>query len=84
VEKAIWRQFLLNKIIWWKRGPFELKILFKIDFQLPKPATQKMLNPAFHFGNLRSIVSIMVDQTAKAIDELLLSSDQQKILISKE
>ena len=32
---------------------------------------RKMLNPAFHFVNLRSIVSIMSSETAKTIDSLL-------------
>ena len=31
---------------------------------------RKMLNPAFHFVNLRSIVSIMSSETAKSIDSL--------------
>ncbi|CAF1282161.1 unnamed protein product [Adineta ricciae] len=35
---------------------------------------RKMLNPAFHFVNLRSMVSIMSDETTKAIDSLLLES----------
>ncbi|CAM2696572.1 unnamed protein product [Rotaria socialis] len=34
---------------------------------------RKMLNPGFHFENLRSMVSIMTDQTAKTIDRLLES-----------
>jgi cytochrome P450 len=32
---------------------------------------RKMLNPAFHFVNLRSIVSIMSSETGKSIDSLL-------------
>ncbi|CAF3549200.1 unnamed protein product [Rotaria sp. Silwood1] len=35
---------------------------------------RKMLNPAFHFNNLQSMVSIMTYQTTKAIDILLESS----------
>ena len=35
---------------------------------------RKMLNPAFHFVNLQSMISIMTDQTTKAIDTLLESS----------
>ncbi|CAF4624633.1 unnamed protein product, partial [Rotaria magnacalcarata] len=35
---------------------------------------RKMLNPAFHFTNLRSMVSIMTYQTQKSIDTLLESS----------
>jgi cytochrome P450 len=38
---------------------------------------RKMLNPAFHFVNLQSMVSIMVNQTAKAIDELLILTTQK-------
>jgi cytochrome P450 len=37
---------------------------------------RKMLNPGFHFENLRSMVSIMTKQTSKAIDLLLESSDK--------
>lgn len=32
---------------------------------------RKMLNPAFHFVNLRSMISIMTDETVKAIDSLM-------------
>ncbi|CAF0831070.1 unnamed protein product [Rotaria sordida] len=35
---------------------------------------RKMLNPAFHFINLQSMISIMTYQTTKAIDTLLESS----------
>src|SRR5579871_6029841 len=34
----------------------------------------KMLNPAFHFSNLQSMISIMTDQTIKTIATLLQSS----------
>ena len=37
---------------------------------------RKMLNPGFHYENLRSMVSIMVKQTNRAIDSLLKSSDK--------
>lgn len=37
---------------------------------------RKMLNPGFHFENLRSMVSIMTDQTAKAIARLLQASEK--------
>jgi cytochrome P450 len=37
---------------------------------------RKMLNPGFHFENLRSMVSIMTKQTSKAIDILLESCDK--------
>jgi cytochrome P450 len=43
---------------------------------------RKMLNPAFHFVNLQSIVPIMSNETAKAIDSLLsvsLSTDQIRL-----
>jgi cytochrome P450 len=43
---------------------------------------RKMLNPAFHFLNLQSMISIMTDQTTKTIDKLLESS--LKINLSKE
>ncbi|CAF3654763.1 unnamed protein product [Rotaria socialis] len=36
---------------------------------------RKMLNPAFHAINLQSMVSIMADQTRKAIDELFASTN---------
>ncbi|CAF0950840.1 unnamed protein product [Rotaria sp. Silwood1] len=46
---------------------------------------RKMLNPAFHFAKLQSMVSIMVYQTAKAIDELLaLSSHKQFVDLQTE
>lgn len=37
---------------------------------------RKMLNPAFNFSNLQSMVSIMTYQTTKAIDRLLQSSSK--------
>jgi len=41
---------------------------------------RQMINPAFHHGNLKSMVSIMSGQTAKAIEALLLkyNSSPQK------
>jgi cytochrome P450 len=33
---------------------------------------RRMLNPAFHFVNLKSMVSIMVNETQKAIDDILI------------
>jgi cytochrome P450 len=41
---------------------------------------RKMLNPAFHFVKLQSMVSIMVNQTSKAINELLVLSTQNQII----
>ncbi|CAF3755041.1 unnamed protein product [Rotaria sp. Silwood1] len=41
---------------------------------------RKMLNPAFHFTNLRSMVSIMADQTSKAIDEHFISSTRKPVV----
>ena len=32
---------------------------------------RKMLNPAFYFKNIQSMISIMIEKTGKAIDELL-------------
>ena len=46
---------------------------------------RKMLNPAFHFVKLQSMIPIMVQQTHKAIDELLSCSSQcQVINLQKE
>ncbi|CAF2108144.1 unnamed protein product [Rotaria magnacalcarata] len=42
---------------------------------------RKMLNPAFHFTNLRSMVSIMTYQTQKSIDTLLESSSAINLAI---
>lgn len=44
---------------------------------------RKMLNPGFHFDNLRSMVSIMIDQTTKTIDALL-ASDGKIVNLEKE
>jgi cytochrome P450 len=44
---------------------------------------RKMLNPSFHFENLRSMVSIMTTQTTKSID-LLLESCDKPINLQKE
>jgi cytochrome P450 len=41
---------------------------------------RKMLNPAFHFVKLQSMISIMVDQTSKAINELLLLSAEHQVI----
>ncbi|CAF1219176.1 unnamed protein product [Rotaria sordida] len=41
---------------------------------------RKMLNPAFHFIKLQSMISIMVNQTNKAIDEILLLSTEHQII----
>ena len=41
---------------------------------------RKMLNPPFHFVKLQSMIPIMVDQTRKAIDEILSLSVQQKVI----
>jgi cytochrome P450 len=45
---------------------------------------RKMLNPAFHFSNLQSMISIMTDETTKTIDILLQSSSSSKINLSKK
>ena len=46
---------------------------------------RKMLNPAFHFVNLRSMVSIMSNETLKAIQTLLSStSETTKIRVDSE
>ncbi|CAF1381265.1 unnamed protein product [Adineta ricciae] len=39
---------------------------------------RKMLNPAFHFVKLQGMISIMIEQTRKAIDELLISKTNEK------
>jgi cytochrome P450 len=44
---------------------------------------RKMLNPGFNFENLRSMVSIMTNQTTKSID-LLLKSCEKPINLQKE
>ena len=45
---------------------------------------RKMLNPAFHFVKLQSMIPIMVQQTHKAIDELLSSTNQQVVNLHTE
>ncbi|CAF2635800.1 unnamed protein product [Rotaria sp. Silwood2] len=46
---------------------------------------RKMLNPAFHFVKLQSMVSIMINQTSQAINELIsLSIDQQVVDLQTE
>lgn len=44
---------------------------------------RKMLNPGFRFENLRSMVSIMTNETSKAI-ELLIQSSDKPINLQKE
>ncbi|UJR38124.1 hypothetical protein I4U23_030803 [Adineta vaga] len=44
---------------------------------------RKMLNPGFNFENLRSMVSIMTDRTARTID-ILLTSSEKIINLEKE
>jgi cytochrome P450/NADPH-cytochrome P450 reductase len=44
---------------------------------------RKMLNPGFHFKNIRSMVSIMTGQTTKTIDGLL-NSCEKSINLEKE
>ncbi|CAF0952931.1 unnamed protein product [Rotaria sordida] len=39
-----------------------------------------MLNPAFHFVKLQSLIPIMVDQTRKTINELLLLSNERQFI----
>ncbi|UJR17985.1 hypothetical protein I4U23_004886 [Adineta vaga] len=41
---------------------------------------RKMLNPAFHYVKLQSMTNIMIDQTKKSIDELLLLSNDNQYL----
>lgn len=45
---------------------------------------RKMLNPAFHFVSLQSMISIMTDRTTKSIDQLLASSTDQSIDLQHE
>ncbi|CAF4322525.1 unnamed protein product, partial [Rotaria sordida] len=40
----------------------------------------EMLNPAFHFIRLQSMISIMIEQTIKALNELLLLSSQHRVV----
>ena len=41
---------------------------------------RKMLNPAFHFTHLQSMISLMTKGTAEAIDELVLASTQKQFI----
>ncbi|CAF3760244.1 unnamed protein product [Rotaria sordida] len=46
---------------------------------------RKMINPAFYFNNLKVMISIMVEQTNKGIDELLSNfNNQQTVDLQKE
>ncbi|CAF2896095.1 unnamed protein product [Rotaria sp. Silwood2] len=45
---------------------------------------RKMFNPAFHFVNLQSMVSIMIDQTRKMIDELFITSSHRSVDLQTE
>ena len=45
---------------------------------------RKILNPAFHFVKLQSMIPIMAQQTHKAIDELLSSSGEQVVDLHTE
>lgn len=46
---------------------------------------RKMINPAFHFNNLRGMITIFVEQTTKAIDELLANTtDGQSIDLNEQ
>ncbi|UJR11633.1 hypothetical protein I4U23_015814 [Adineta vaga] len=45
---------------------------------------RKMLNPSFHFANLQSMVSVMIDQTRKMIDELFVMSDHRSVDLQTE
>lgn len=45
---------------------------------------RKMLNPAFHFISLKSMISIMVNETAKAIDSFFPLSDSNAIDLHRE
>ncbi|CAF3636912.1 unnamed protein product [Rotaria sordida] len=46
---------------------------------------RKMINPAFYFNNLKAMISIMVEQTNKSIDELLPNfNNQQTVDLQKE
>lgn len=42
--------------------------------------TRAMLNPAFHYLKLQSLISIMVEQTTKSIDVLLSSAHNQQTM----
>jgi cytochrome P450 len=45
---------------------------------------RKMINLAFHFINLKSMVSVMVDQTEKAIDGLFETTDKKPVNLQTE
>ncbi|CAF1157394.1 unnamed protein product [Adineta ricciae] len=45
---------------------------------------RKMLNPGFHFINLQSMVSIMINQTRKMIEELFISHNHPSVDLQKE
>jgi len=45
---------------------------------------RKMLNPAFHFINLRSMVTIMSDETSKMINSFCTSSESRQIRVDIE
>ncbi|CAF1577277.1 unnamed protein product [Rotaria magnacalcarata] len=45
---------------------------------------RKMLNPAFHFMNLKSMISIMVHEAIKVIDSFYPSSDLKSIDLHME
>ena len=45
---------------------------------------RKMLNPAFHFNKLQSMISIMAEQTSEAIAALLDNCHDQSIGLQKE
>lgn len=40
---------------------------------------RKMLNPAFHFVNLKSMTSIMINETAQAINSFFTSSESKSV-----
>lgn len=44
---------------------------------------RKMLNPGFHFENLRSMIPVMVEQTERSIEKILLS-DSKAVNLQKE
>lgn len=45
---------------------------------------RKMLNPAFHFTNLHSMISIMIYHTEKSIAQWLSFSNNEKVNLTKE
>ncbi|CAF3781478.1 unnamed protein product [Rotaria sp. Silwood1] len=71
------------------RKPSDMKKIFKpligshnllVSEGVEHERARKMLNPAFHFIKLQSMISIMVEQTIKAINELLLLSSEEKVV----